>query len=105
MAGKALINVNFEKAFKQADELEKIARSLEKTGKVDLADCMTEISANWTGENADNYVKKGGKVRSDIAENAKKLKKAAEAIREIAKTYKKAEEDADNIANIRTYNK
>ena len=99
----ALIKVDFEKAFQQANELDEIAANLDNLQKTDLADCMAEVSRNWTGDHADNYIKKGAKTRNDINETARDLKNVANAIREMAKRYKKAEEDAEKIANIRTY--
>lgn len=99
----AFIKVDFEKVFQQANELDEIAANLDNLQKSDLADCMSETSRNWSGEHADNYMKKGVKVRSDISETAKKLKNTANMIREMAKKHKKAEEEAEKIANIRTY--
>ena len=99
------IKVDFEKVFKQAEELEKIAGILEKIGKSDLTDSMTEISDNWSGENAKSYTKKGAIVCDHIKQSAMNLNKTAKVIREMAQKYKKAEEEVENLANMRTYRK
>lgn len=99
------LNINFEKALKQAEELENIAKEIENVAKVDLEDSFNSISRNWTGENSNNYIKKGAKVKEDIKKTAKNLKETAEAIREIVRRDKEAEEAAERIAQERSYSK
>lgn len=99
------LKINFEKALKQAEELENIAKEIENVAKVDLEDSFNSISRNWTGENSNNYIKKGAKVKEDIKKTAKNLKEAAEAIREIVRRDKEAEEAAERIAQERSYSK
>lgn len=97
------LKINFEKALKQAEELENIAKEIENVAKVDLEDSFNSISRNWTGENSNNYIKKGAKVKEDIKKTAKNLKETAEAIREIVRRDKEAEEAAERIAQERSY--
>lgn len=99
------LKINFEKALKQAEELENIAKEIENVAKVDLEDSFNSISRNWTGENSNNYIKKGAKVKEDIKKTAKNLKETAEAIREIVRRDKEAEEAAERIAQERSYSK
>ncbi|MDY5179703.1 hypothetical protein [Butyribacter sp.] len=99
------LKINFEKALKQAEELENIAKEIENVAKVDLEDSFNSISRNWTGENSNNYIKKGVKVKEDIKKTAKNLKETAEAIREIVRRDKEAEEAAERIAQERSYSK
>lgn len=99
------LNINFEKALKQAEELENIAKEIENVAKVDLEDSFNSISRNWIGENSNNYIKKGAKVKEDIKKTAKNLKETAEAIREIVRRDKEAEEAAERIAQERSYSK
>lgn len=99
------LKINFEKALKQAEELENIAKEIENVAKVDLEDSFNSISRNWTGENSNNYIKKGAKVKEDIKKTAKNLNETAEAIREIVRRDKEAEEAAERIAQERSYSK
>lgn len=99
------LKINFEKALKQAEELENIAKEIENVAKVDLEDSFNSISRNWTGGNSNNYIKKGAKVKEDIKKTAKNLKETAEAIREIVRRDKEAEEAAERIAQERSYSK
>ena len=99
------LKINFEKALKQAEELENIAKEIENVAKVDLEDSFNSISRNWTGEHSNNYIKKGAKVKEDIKKTAKNLKETAEAIREIVRRDKEAEEAAERIAQERSYSK
>ena len=99
------LKINFEKALKQAEELENIAKEIENVAKVDLEDSFNSISRNWTGENSNNYIKKGAKVKEDIKKTAKNLKETAEAIREIVRRDNVAEEAAERIAQERSYSK
>ena len=99
------LKINFEKALKQEEELENIAKEIENVAKVDLEDSFNSISRNWTGENSNNYIKKGAKVKEDIKKTAKNLKETAEAIREIVRRDKEAEEAAERIAQERSYSK
>ena len=99
---KATIQMDFNKANKQAEELSEIANALDNLAQKDMLNCFNSIGNNWKGENADAYIKKGNIVKGNIEKVAKDLKKAAETIRKIAKNTKDAEMAALEIANNRT---
>lgn len=104
MAGKK-IQMDFEKALKQADELEDIARQIENISKSYVQESFNGILKDWKGESSNSYIKKGTKVSEDIKKKAESLKKTAVTIREIVKKNKEAESMANKIATERTYSK
>lgn len=82
------IQMDYRNAIKQADSLSEIARELKANADSDLQECIAEISGNWTGDNASDYVKKCNLLKEKIVHSSDKLLKTANAIRRIAKnTY------------------
>ncbi|MBO5303961.1 MAG: WXG100 family type VII secretion target [Lachnospiraceae bacterium] len=98
------INMDFNNAKNQAANLEAVAKNIENMINNDFEPCMRGISANWKGDNAENYVKKGNRLKADIEKTAKNLRKAASTIRTIAKNIYDAEKAAYEIAQARKYN-
>ena len=101
---KAEIYFNFEKAKKQATELENVANRISRLASSDLNRTMQTISVNWKGDNASAYLKKGNKLEQEILDTAKALRRTASDIRQIAKNMYDAEMRALEIAQRRTYN-
>lgn len=99
------IEMDFTNAKNQAANLENVAKKIENMINNDFEPCMRGISANWKGDNAEAYVKKGNKLKGDIAKSAKNLRSAASTIRTIAKNIYDAEKAAYELAQARTYNK
>lgn len=98
------IEMDFANAKKQADELDGVAKNIEKMISNEYEPCMSSISANWKGDNAEAYVLKGNKLKEKIAKTATNLRKVAETIRTIAKNTYEAEKVAYEIAQARLYN-
>lgn len=99
------INMDFERAKQQADNLDDVAKNIQKMLNNDFVPCMQGISRNWKGENAGKYIKKGEKLQENMKKSVDKLKKTAETIRTIAENTYKAEKAAYEAAMARTYNK
>lgn len=85
MATKYSIQMDFNKAKRQAQELDDIAYRLDKTANKNLSDSLNALNGDWKGENADKYIKKGFILKEDINETAKSIHKVAALIRTVAK--------------------
>lgn len=98
------INFNYNRAIQQASELDEIANNLSRLTSSEFAETMQNISANWKGENANKYLKKGERLQSDMSSTAKSLHGVASEIRRIAKRIYDAEMYALALARAREYN-
>lgn len=98
-----IIDTDYNKALKQAEELEDIAQKLSKLEDSDLANILSSIGKNWTGDCAECYAKKGAKARKHLKDTAKGVNKTAKTLREIVKREKAAEDAAKKLASIRSY--
>lgn len=97
------IEMDFQNAKKQADELEQIAQNLLMLAEQEFQTCLTGIAANWKGENAAAFCKKGAIVEDRIKNSALNLRKTAEVIRQTAKNTYDAEKTSYEIVQ-RTLN-
>lgn len=86
-----MIEMDFQNARRQAGELEEIAQSLHMLAEQGIQSCMAGIAANWKGDNAAAFCKKGTIVESNIRQTAQELKNAAEVIRQMAQNTYQAE--------------
>ncbi len=92
------INLDYAKAMRQADELDRVASDLDKLADSEFQGCLQNISSNWKGVNAQNYIKKGNKLKGDINKSAQQLRKVASTIRKIAERTRAADLAARAIA-------
>ncbi len=90
--------LEYSKAIGQANELDQIASEMEGLADGDFQGCLSNIAANWTGANSRAYVKKGQKLKGDINDSAKQLRRIAKTIRTIAKRTRNADLRAREIA-------
>ncbi len=97
------IEMEFQNARRQADELEQISKSLSMLADSSFQSCMAGIAAAWKGENAAAFCKKGNLVGNNVKNTAQDLKHVAETIREIAQNTYNAEKQNYEIAQARTY--
>lgn len=97
------IEMDFQEAKRQADELEQAAQSLGMLADGQFQSCLAGIAVNWKGENAAAFCKKGNIVGSNIKNVAGNLRDAAEVIRQIAENTYNAEKRNYEIAQNRTY--
>ncbi|MCD8103785.1 MAG: WXG100 family type VII secretion target [Lachnospiraceae bacterium] len=104
MAKSALeIRLDYNKAKQQADSLSEIASEIRSTANNDLQDCISQISASWTGTNSTAYQAKCSTLKSNLLTTADKLEKTATTIRTIAKNTYNAEMAALEVAQLRNY--
>lgn len=99
------ITMDFNNANTQADNLDAVAKDIDNMIKNEFDPCMTDIGKNWTGDNAEAYIAKGYKLKSQIEKSAANLRKTANTIRNIARNTYNAEKAAYELAQARTYNK
>ena len=97
------IEMEFQNARRQADELEQISKSLSLLADSSFQSCLAGIAAAWKGENAAAFCKKGNLVGNNVKNTAQDLKHVAETIREIAQNTYNAEKQNYEIAQARTY--
>lgn len=95
------IEMDFRNAARQADELEQVAQNLYMIADDDVQACLSAVAANWKGENAAAFCKKGALVGNQIKNSAADLKNAAETMRELARNLYHAEKKNYEIARNR----
>lgn len=104
MASRSEIEFDFDQAKKQAKRIDEIADDLSNLSKSKLENTLSTLSANWKGQNASNYLAKGGRLQGEINGTANELHSIASTIREIARRIYEAEMAALRIAEEREYN-
>lgn len=97
------IEMDFQNARKQAEELEQVAQNLAMLADEQLQPCLLGLAAAWKGENATAFCKKGHIVENNIRSSASNIKNAADAMRQIAENTYQAEKRNYEIAQDRTY--
>ena len=97
MKTRSEIQINYQRAKKQAQDLERIARDLRRMANNNLQDCISDISYNWTGDNAQEYLKKCRRLKENIEETARKIETTANTIKRVAKNIYDAEMRAIRI--------
>jgi WXG100 family type VII secretion target len=98
---KHAIEMDFDKANRQAKELDDVASSLNKLSGTQLEDTLTQLGQNWTGDNASKYLAKGAELQGNIVKTADAIQEVADAIREIAEEIYEAEMEAWERAHNR----
>ncbi len=101
MSSLGEIYFNYNRAIKQARELDGVASKLRSAAHNDMDTVLNEVRNAWKSDSAPNYIRKGEKVRGDIEKTAKNLNNIAAAIRTIAERVRRAELEAWRIANTR----
>lgn len=98
MKSKCEIEMDFERAMAQAQELEEISDELSKIASAHVADAFEMLAKNWQGDNSKNFLKKSSGLTTDMIETADDLLKIARNIRTTAGIVYKAESMARQIA-------
>lgn len=98
------ITFNYNRAMQQANELDEIANSLSNLTTSDFEGTLQNISVNWKGENARQYLEKGECLQTDMCSTVCSLHSVASEIRTVAKRIYDAEMYALAIAREREYN-
>lgn len=102
MATSSLLEIDFRKAYRQADELDDIARDTRRLADTSLEDGIKSVSANWKGDNSDAFQGKCKEEQTRITTLADDISSVAATIREIARLAEEAEEEARRLAKNRT---
>ncbi len=97
------IEMDFQKAKKQAEELEEIAQSLRVLSENSFQPCLAKIAASWKGEYAAVFCKKGAVVEHNLKQSAAGFRQAAETIRQTAQNTYEAEKRSVELASTRQY--
>lgn len=94
------IQITFKKAVAKADELETVAKAVEKQ-KERLEECQRSLAEKWKGTNAAAYCSKLGARVQELAGIARDLRATSAAINDIAETTYKADKRAVELAKAR----
>lgn len=97
------IEMDFQHAKKQAEELEQIAQNLRMLIENSFQPCLSKIAASWKGENAAVLCKKGAATAGSLAQAAEGLKQAADTLRQTAQNTYEAEKRSYELARARQY--
>lgn len=97
------IQMDYNNAVRQANSLEETADRLKRIANKEFQDCISDISRNWTGENASAYLRKCNALKQDIGATADKLERTARSIKKMAKNTYDAEMKALRLAMVRKY--
>ena len=95
------IKFNYEQTMQQAKNLEQIASDLLGKTKSKLSGVKDNLSAAWTGDSGNAFIKFLGDAETDLDAKAKYLRGVADYLKKSAKKIKAAEEAAKaSAANI-----
>lgn len=100
MGTKASIEFDFQKAKRQADQLDQLANRLSNISSNLFAGTMQDISFHWMGQNANNYLAKGRRLQGNMETTAVALHRIANDIRNVARRMYDAEMKAVQITEI-----
>lgn len=97
------IDMDFNQAIRQADELSGIASRLRRLANGDYRITIDNIAGNWKSTNADNFCRKGYRVRDNLLVIANNIEKTAGTLRANARRVYEAEKRAEEIARSRNH--
>ena len=96
------ISMNYHKAMRQADNLDKVADSVSSySGKVN--NCSVSIGNDWKGDNAAKYIRQLQQISGNLEQIQKNVTNISETVRRIAKRTYDSEMASLEIAKKRTY--
>ena len=98
------IELDFEKAKSQANDLDNVASQLRRLSNNSLNGTINGIQQAWKSDSSGKFCSKARTVQSELISIASELEKAASAIRTTAKAIYDAEKQAEEIARQRAYN-
>jgi uncharacterized protein YukE len=79
-------------------QLEEIAESVKKLAEGEYENSLLAVKESWSGDNAQIFLGKAGKIGEDVADTARKLSEAARTLVSVAQTYADAEVRAIEVA-------
>ena len=98
---KTEIDIEFNRALEQADELEELSCKLCNISNTRLEGALTLLTKAWKGQNAAEYMRNTGVLRDRLYDSADILKDTAQMIRRTATAIYAAEMAAVNICAVR----
>lgn len=93
-----LLQFDFQKAERQAAELETLAEKMKSIACSQYEDTISNLSGAWQGTSANTYMKKARTLQEKMKNNADDLKRTAQALRTVAAVVRAAEEKARELA-------
>lgn len=96
-----LLQFDFQKASRQAAELETLAEKMKSVACSQYEDTIQTLSGAWKGTSADTYMKKAKILQEKMEQNADDLRRTAEALRTVAGIVRDAEARAEELARQR----
>ena len=103
MKSQKMIEMDYQQAVSQAEELERIAVQLKNQAEQNFPGIIENIQSAWQGDNADSYIKKANTLQPRMMRTSENLKSVAQTIRTVSKNTYEAELRAIEIAQERTY--
>jgi len=94
MKSKQEIEMDFERAISQAQELEQLSHNIRSLASENMSKTLRALSVNWAGENSERYYRHIDDVISEMFKVSDELKLVALNIRDIAQIVYKAEKAA-----------
>lgn len=101
MKNESQIKIDFSRAYREAERLERIANKLKVLANGKMEQSMMNLSSIWTGTNSKDFLKKESQLKEDMIETAKRLNDVADDIRRIARRVYETETRAYEIASRR----
>lgn len=103
MVAEKKIEVDFQKAMAQAEKLETLAERMRMLATVKFEDTCEELTVNWRGANALQYLRSGQRLVGEVVSVADGVQRLASDIRKAARRLHNAELAALATAKRRDY--
>lgn len=97
MKSKSEIEMDFERAVSQAQELEELSKELSQIATEHIKGALRLLMINWQGDNAELFVEKGNILTNEMIDTADDLIKVAKNIRTTANIVYTAEKAAAQL--------
>lgn len=97
------IEMDYQRAMAQADELDHLASQLKSQAEQNFPEILANVQAAWQGDNANAYVSKAKNLQPRMLNASRNLSNVASTIRTVATNTYRAEMQAYEIAQQRTY--
>ena len=98
---KTTIQINFKNAYRQAEQLERLAQELSRIAGSQLSGTLQSVAGSWKGDSANLFLQKGNTLMSQISASAQALRETASGTQTIARNTYNAEMRALELAQIR----
>ena len=97
MKSKSEIEMDFERAVSQAQELEELSKELSELATEHVKGALRMLMFNWQGDNAELFSLKGKTLTNEMIETADDLIKVAKNIKSTANIVYTAEKTAASL--------